>query len=184
MVDAFIAYKFIKILAVPFENTDAFKLGIIDKSGKILKKRKDLTTGEEKKAYTIIHTLVWKIKKLLIKLQIGKSKIGTLAAAMWFLKEEFKRLDVDPELVEDGIIQCLEMFNIDIDEFEKQTLKESFESQDIIQAGRYSLHGEAIILSESLKSFDSVLGIPLFFINKNGSKCVFSEQDLIRTQER
>ena len=54
MVDAFIAYKFIKILAVPFEKTDAFKMGIIDKDGKILKKRKDLK-GEEKKAYTIIH---------------------------------------------------------------------------------------------------------------------------------
>ena len=48
---------------------------------------------------------------------IGKSRLGSLAAAMWFLKEEFGKLDADPQLVEDGILECLEMFNIDIDNF-------------------------------------------------------------------
>ena len=86
MVDAFIAYKFIKILVVPWKETDAFKLGIIDEKGTVLKKRKELRTGEEKKAYTIIHTLVWKVKRILEKIQIGKSRLGSLAAAMWFLK--------------------------------------------------------------------------------------------------
>ena len=42
MVDAFIAYKFIKILVVPFEKSDAYKMGIIEKDGKILKMRKYL----------------------------------------------------------------------------------------------------------------------------------------------
>ena len=88
VVDAFIAYKFIKILVTPFEETDAYKLGIIDANGKILKKRKDLKRSEEKKAYTIIHTLCWNIKKILVKLQVGKSRIGSLAAALYFLKEE------------------------------------------------------------------------------------------------
>ena len=49
VVDAFIAYKFIKILVTPFEETDAYKLGIIDANGKVLKKRKDLKRSEEKK---------------------------------------------------------------------------------------------------------------------------------------
>ena len=178
MVDAFIAYKFIKILAVPFEKTDAFKLGIIDKDGKILKKRKDLKTGEEKKAYTIIHTLVWKIKKILIKLQIGKSRIGSLAAAMWFLREEFKKLDADPQLVEDGVLQCLDMFDIDINEFKQQMLKESFENEDTVPKGIYALDGELIMISEDLESFDSVLDVPLFFINIDGKKCVFSKDEL------
>ena len=91
VVDAFIAYKFIKILSTPFEDTEAYKLGIIDKNGKILKKRKELKTGEEKKAYTIIHTLVWNLKKILVKVQLGKSRVGSLAAALYFLKEEFEK---------------------------------------------------------------------------------------------
>ena len=177
MVDAFIAYKFIKILATPFEKSDAYKMGIIDKDGKILKKRKDLKP-DEKKAYTIIHTLVWKIKKILIKLQVGKSRIGSLAAALWFLKEEFKKLDMDPQLAEDGVLSCLELFNIDIDEFEKQILKESFENEDTLPAGNYLYEDQLLIITEELESFDSVFDIPLFLINRDGNKLVFSKDEL------
>ena len=42
LVNAFVIYKFIKLLVTPFEKTDAFKLGIIDKDGNYLKKQKDL----------------------------------------------------------------------------------------------------------------------------------------------
>ena len=56
-VDMLVAYKFIKILTTDFEDTDAFKMGIIDKDGNILKKRKDLK-GDERTAYTIFHTLL------------------------------------------------------------------------------------------------------------------------------
>ena len=54
--DIFVAYKFIRILTTPYKKTDAYKLGIIDDKGNLLKKRKELNTGAEKKAYTIIHT--------------------------------------------------------------------------------------------------------------------------------
>ena len=37
IIDAFVAYQFIKLLSTPWDETDAFKLGIIDASGKILK---------------------------------------------------------------------------------------------------------------------------------------------------
>ena len=58
VVDTVVAYKFIKILSTPWKKTDAYKLGIIDDKGTVLKKRKDLKTSEEKKAYTIFHTLI------------------------------------------------------------------------------------------------------------------------------
>ena len=56
-IDLFVTYRFLKILTTPFNKQDAYKLGIIDANGKVLKKRKDLKRSEEKKAYTIIHTL-------------------------------------------------------------------------------------------------------------------------------
>ena len=40
--DAFVAYKFVKLLSTPFDKTDAYERGIIDAKGNILKKRKDL----------------------------------------------------------------------------------------------------------------------------------------------
>ena len=53
----YFVYQFIKKLVVPFEKTDAFKLGIIDKDGKILKRRRDLEGSDEKEAYTLSDTL-------------------------------------------------------------------------------------------------------------------------------
>ena len=35
-IDLFVTYRFIKLLVTPFEKTDAFKLGIIDKDGNVL----------------------------------------------------------------------------------------------------------------------------------------------------
>ena len=40
ILDAFVAYKFVKLLSTPFDKTDAYKLGIIDEKGKILIQRK------------------------------------------------------------------------------------------------------------------------------------------------
>ena len=178
MVDAFIAYKFIKILVVPWKETDAFKLGIIDEKGKVLKKRSTLRKSNEKAAYTIIHTLVWKIKRILEKIQIGKSRLGSLAAAMWFLKEEFEKLDVDPEVIEEGIISSLRHFGIDPEQFQKQSLKESFENDEVLMSGSYLYENTLIIIKEDIKSFDSMLGVPLFLINSEDNRYIFSKDEL------
>ena len=84
----YFVYQFLKKLVTPFEKTDAFKLGIIDEKGKILKKRRDLETKEEKEAYNLSDTLVWNLKKILGKIPLGKSKLASYAAALWLIKEQ------------------------------------------------------------------------------------------------
>ena len=37
-IDLFVTYRFLKLLTTPFDKQDAFKRGIIDKNGKVLKK--------------------------------------------------------------------------------------------------------------------------------------------------
>ena len=64
-IDLFVTYRFLKLLTQPFEKTDAYKLGIIDKKGhRILKPKSDkpaveLSTSQLKNAYTILHKLVF-----------------------------------------------------------------------------------------------------------------------------
>ena len=53
--DLFYAFRFLKLLVTPFEKTKAFKLGIIDDKGKVLKRAKQRTKPEEKAAYTVFH---------------------------------------------------------------------------------------------------------------------------------
>ena len=84
----YFVYQFLKKLVTPFEKTEAFKLGIIDKDGKILKKRRDLETTAEKGAYNLSDTLVWNLKKIMGKIPFGKSKLASYAAALWLIKEQ------------------------------------------------------------------------------------------------
>lgn len=87
IVDLFLVYSFIKRLATSFEDWPAFKLGIIDKDGNILKKRRDLRTIEEKQAFGTYDLMILKLKKLLAKVPGGQSKIASYAAALWLIKE-------------------------------------------------------------------------------------------------
>ena len=114
-VDLFVAYKFIKILTTDFEKTDAFKLGIIDKNGKILKKRKDLR-GEERAAYTIFHTLIWNLKKVLARVPGLKSKLGSYATALFLLKEAYnKEYKQGGEVLVERILEHLRVKDDELD---------------------------------------------------------------------
>ena len=59
----YFVYQFLTKLTTPFEKTKAFELGIIDKNGKVLKKRSQLKSAEEKEAYTMTDTLIFNLKK-------------------------------------------------------------------------------------------------------------------------
>ena len=79
-IDAFITFRFLKLLVTPFNKTEAFKLGIINDRGKVLKKYKTLERIEERQAYTILHRLVFNVKKLIEKVPGGKSRLASYAA--------------------------------------------------------------------------------------------------------
>ena len=99
-LNLYFIYKFLRILTTPWESTDAFKFGIVDKKGKILKKHRKLKTDEEKDSYTMMHRLVWKLKRLMEKIPFGKSRLASYAAALWLIKEEKNFNGTDEELQE------------------------------------------------------------------------------------
>ena len=86
-VDAVITYRILKKLTTPFDETDAFKLGIIDKHGKILKKEYELRTDAERSAYTLLDRLVFRLKRIIEKLPTENKKLASMAAALLLIKE-------------------------------------------------------------------------------------------------
>ena len=44
--DLYFVFRFLRLLTMKYEKTDAYKLGIIDEKGKVLKKRSSLKTKE------------------------------------------------------------------------------------------------------------------------------------------
>jgi len=94
------AYFFVKKMATPFEKTEAYKLGIIDKKGKILKQMKDLESDKERKAYTLLDRVIWNIKKLMSFIPGGGSMLAGVAAATALLMKEEMGYDVSDRLVQ------------------------------------------------------------------------------------
>lgn len=111
-VDSIIAYRILRMLTTPFTDTDAYRLGIIDANGKELKKMSTLNSADEKDAYSILHRMVYRIKRIIEKVPTDSRKLATFAAALALIKEhaEAKYEPVDLEL------QYLNKLNEDLTE--------------------------------------------------------------------
>lgn len=113
MIDLFLIYSFVRRLVTPFTEWDAYKLGIIDERGNVLKKRKDLRRQEERKAFGVFDILVLNLKKLLEKLPAGQTRLASYAAALWLIRE-WKAFTPDTMLNEsvtdEEIIKTTELF--------------------------------------------------------------------------
>ncbi len=161
LVDTYLAYKFIKMLATRWKKTDAYKLGIIDSKGKRIHSEKaDDAARHAGAKYTNIHKVIFNIKRMISLVPGGKTRLGGAAAALWLLKEEAKKMGVKNEnLIEDTFLQYLE----DNDYKWEDGINESFNKLDLtIPKGTYILNGSMVNIKEKRESFDSILGVPLF----------------------
>jgi len=167
-IDLFVTYRFIKLLVTPFEKTPAYKLGIIDKDGNRIMppptkggvrqtKPKSLNTSEEKSAYTILHKLVFNIKKLFGKVPGLRTKLGTYAAALFLLKDTFKESVDDPDVFEKEFMKYLKEEGYEIDDSI---------SEDVVGFGEILPKGEYVLVNDILNKEEEELSA------KKGDKVV------------
>src|SRR5210317_2235397 len=105
-VDLVITYRVIKLLVTPFERQEAFKYGIIDKDGNVLRKYRTLQTTKEKQAYTILHRFVFNLKRILKRVGLG-GRLGSFAVALALLLKENKEYEQHKILIESAIVSYL-----------------------------------------------------------------------------
>jgi hypothetical protein len=86
-VDAIITYRILKKLTTPFDETEAYRLGIIDAQGKVLKKWNDLNSVEERDAYTILDRMIFRLKRIIQKVPVENRRISSYAAALSLVRE-------------------------------------------------------------------------------------------------
>lgn len=82
--DTFYAFRFLRLLTTQWEDTGAFKAGLIDKDGKVIKKAE---TSDERSVYNIFHRLVFNVKRLINKVPLGKTTVASYLAALYLIKE-------------------------------------------------------------------------------------------------
>ena len=105
-VDLIITYRVIKLLVTPFNKQEAYKYGIIDDKGKVLRKFKTLQKSEEKKSYTVLHRFVFNLKRILQKVGLG-GRLGSFAVALGLLIKEDKSYEPYKQIIESAIITYL-----------------------------------------------------------------------------
>ena len=120
-IDLFVTYRFIKLLVTPFNKMEAYKLGIIDDKGNRIvepgtNKPTTLRTIAEKNAYTVLHKLVFNIKKIFEKVPGLRTKVGTYAAALFLLKDTFKEQVDDPQMFEKEFLKYLKENDYELDD--------------------------------------------------------------------
>ena len=109
-VDLLITYRVIKLLVTPFEKQEAFKQGIIDKDGNVLKKYNTLTATKDKQYYTILHRFVFNLKRILKRVGLGGT-FGSFAVALGLLLKEDKKYIQYKSLIESTVVQYLKETN-------------------------------------------------------------------------
>ena len=200
-IDLFVTYRFIKLLTTPFQKTEAFKLGIIDKDGNRIMKDSvsrgkipavPLEKTQEKNAYTILHKLVFNIKKIFQKVPGLRTKVGTYAAALFLLKDTFKEGVEDPDIFEKEFVKYLKENNIEVD---GEISEEVIGFGEILPKGEYVLKqdilnkeeeeltakkGDTVIAFEDEPPVDTVLGVDIFAVihEKTKEKIYVSLEDL------
>ena len=177
-VDLFVTYRFLKLLTTPFNKTDAFKFGIIDKDGNRIKNEDGsvevLRTPDEKGAYTILHKLIFNIKKLFAKVPGLRTKVGTYAAALFLLKDTFKEHVEDPDVFEKEFMKYLKEEGYELDD---SISEEVIGFGEILPKGNYVLvtdilnkeeeelsakKGDKVIAYKDESPVDTILGIEIF----------------------
>jgi len=197
-IDLFVTYRFLKLLTTPFNKMDAFKYGIIDKDGNRIKKENsdevavDLTTSQLKNSYTILHKLVFNIKKIFAKIPGLRTKVGTYAAALFLLKDTFKESVDDPDMFEKEFVKFLKENNIELDgEISEEVVGfgeilpkgEYILKQDILNKEEEELtakKGDKVIAFEDEAPVDTVLGADIFAVihDKTKEKIYVSLEDI------
>lgn len=153
VVDNLAAFKILYMLVTPFEKTEAYKRGVIDKDGNVLVKSKD-QTSEQKDAYDVLDRLVFSLKRLLGKIPGGKSQIASLAAAYYLIKESYEN---DVKITEEGLIEMIKLIDSGFTLVEEQILIEEF--VELLEDGIANVTGPAIATD-----------IPAIRVGKNGRK--------------
>ena len=109
-IDLIITYRVVKMLVTPFEKTEAFKRGIIDADGKVLRKFKTIK-GIERKHYTMLHRFVFNLKRILKKVGLG-SRLGSFGVALALLIKEDKSYLQHKDAIESAVITYLKEENL------------------------------------------------------------------------
>ena len=163
VVDTVIVFRILKMMTRKWSEMDAYKFGLIDDNGKRIKTKKP-KTSEEKNSFTLLHRLVFNLKRVLELLPFGRTRLASYAASLALLKEHF---EIDGKYLEESFYNYLKENNLVID------LLEGHDNKNNLEKGKeYTLRtsvwneenniGHRGDLVQVLGKSDTVMGVEIY----------------------
>tara|TARA_Y100000593_G_scaffold33822_1_gene66486 strand:- start:2106 stop:2690 length:585 start_codon:yes stop_codon:yes gene_type:complete len=184
-VDLFVTYRFLKLLVTPWEKQEAYKLGIIDKNGKRTEKKVD--SSDEKSSFTLLHRLVFNFKRILSKIPLVRTQLGTYAAALFLLREHYGiRLDepqITKYLLENNMVEFKDGISEEVIGFGNMLPAGEYKLKDMVTADDDEVDaqkGDVVTAHEDTPPSDRVLGVDIFPVihQKSNKKIYISLEDI------
>jgi len=174
LLDIATTYKFIKLMSSTFNKWDIYKDGLIDEKGKIIDKSKKIPMFDN-----VIRRL-----KIILNKFIGSSKVASVMATLYFLKE-----DREINLVLREISKMDGKFKRYVDIPLKEQLVLMLSEGEVLKKGKYKIleddpdddfrKGDIVEIPTDLKPKKVVAGVSLFEI-KLGTKKIVVVKDILK----
>tara|TARA_R110000824_G_scaffold137333_1_gene301413 strand:+ start:1704 stop:2339 length:636 start_codon:yes stop_codon:yes gene_type:complete len=165
-ITSFTLYKFIKDITASFTSFPAYRLGIIDANGIMIKKP---TTGQEQQAYSPYYQMIINVKKIFGKVPDPKTRaeLQSVVTALKLFGEETEKNGGDGDALIKGVEKYLKENGIDLEESKMNLLFENPPANSMgagafgfgipISQGGDGL-GSPTSRSNTIAGFDSLLG--------------------------
>ena len=180
-VDLFVTYRFLKLLVTPWEKQEAYKEGIIDKNGKTLIKSRDLTTEAQRASFTLLHRLVFNCKRIMSKIPLVRTQLGTYATALFLLKEHYKVDINEPQvtryLMENNMVDFDSTIREEVVGFGNMLPSGEYKLKDMVTADDDEIDaqpGDKVTALEDTPPSDRVLGVDIFpVLHQKSQKLIY-----------
>ena len=181
-IDLFVTYRFLKLLVTPWKKQEAYKLGIIDANGKNLIKSSKFEKEEQRAAFTLLHRLVFNLKRIMMKIPFVRSQLGTYATALFLLKEHYKienlpEAEVTKYLLENKLIDLNDNISEEVIGFGNMLPMGEYKLKDQVTADDDEIDaqpGDVVTALEDTPPSDRVLGVDIFpVIHQKSKKIIY-----------
>ena len=187
-VDLFVTYRFLKLLVTPWQKQEAYRLGIIDGKGKALKKARELETEEERSSFSLLHRLVFNVKRIFGKVPGLRTQLGTYAAALFLLKEHYKienlpEGEITKYLLENNLIDLNDNISEEVIGFGNMLPMGEYKLKYQVTADDDEIDaqpGDIVTAIEDTPPSDRILGVDIFPVvhQKSNKKIYISLEDI------
>jgi hypothetical protein len=130
--DSIYAVRLMRLLILPMIQQAAYKLGIVDKEGKEIKKP---TSQEEKDAYTPLHQLAFGMRQIIAKDAVIGNRLKQLSASM-------------------GLLRSRNIPQMYMEEFDTSILEDFVKFRKLVLENSLSLPVEEALIEEFLKNLE------------------------------